>query len=296
MTLCPQDCRVGGNPGEWQALLRRSFFTAAGLFGDEAFSHQETVSGNAQAGVMMKPSPTTSLVMAQPEVLLQVLIVTLDTPALVGNANQHVERRILGQRRQIVLARLVFLRWPLDEQLLLRTQPGLARVAAGVAHAQGSKPIAQHLIRSLAPMNELEGLGRQRQGQCLDVHGLALGRAPRHDAQAAPPAIRLGRQRLDTRWPDHHGRGHAHHLGQPHIRQGLPKRGVHAVAGVGQHGIARRAFGQQRVQLRQRNLRLRRKLHRLRHAGLGSAFDIGGPLLGQIQLLGHRQTVLIAGQ
>ncbi|KVP33120.1 hypothetical protein WL37_11455 [Burkholderia ubonensis] len=56
--------------------------------------------------------------MAQPEVLLQILIVTLDTQALVGDANQHVERCNRGQRRQIVLARLVFLGWPLDAQQL----------------------------------------------------------------------------------------------------------------------------------------------------------------------------------
>ncbi|KVO09813.1 hypothetical protein WJ69_19815 [Burkholderia ubonensis] len=89
---------------------------------------------------------------------------------------------------------------------------------------------------------------------------------------------------------------YATEIGKVLTIQGLPERGVHAVAGVGQHGMARRAFGQQRTQLCQRDLRLGHKLHRLRHAGLGSALDIGGPLLGQIQLPGHRQTALIAGQ
>lgn len=44
----------------------------------------------------MEPSPATSFVMAQADILLQILIVALDTPALVSGTNERVDQRVCG--------------------------------------------------------------------------------------------------------------------------------------------------------------------------------------------------------
>ncbi len=72
------------------------FFAADWFVGHEAFCHQEPVCGNAQTGVVVESSPAPSLVVAQAEVLLQVLVVTLDTPALMSGADQFVDRGVFG--------------------------------------------------------------------------------------------------------------------------------------------------------------------------------------------------------
>ncbi len=73
---------------------------------------------DAQLGMMVG---TLALVAPQAEVLLQILVVALDAPALMGGADQLVDRCFLGQRGQNVPARLGVLCRPLDEQPLLRT-------------------------------------------------------------------------------------------------------------------------------------------------------------------------------
>ena len=75
---------------------------------------------------------------------------------------------------------------------------------------------------------------------------------------------------------------------QPHVAQGLAEGSVYAVARVSKHAVTWRAIGRQRPQLMQCDLRLGREGQRLRNTGAGPAVLIGGPLLGQIQLPGHR--------
>jgi phage baseplate assembly protein gpV len=65
--------------------------------------------------MVVEPPPTSTLVVAQAEVLLQILVVALDAPALMGNADLLVDRRVLRQGGQEVFARLGVAGWPLDE-------------------------------------------------------------------------------------------------------------------------------------------------------------------------------------
>jgi len=62
------------------------FFTADRLVSDEAFCHQEPVGRDAQRGMMVEPPPASSIVVPQAEVLLQVLVVSPDAPALMIDA------------------------------------------------------------------------------------------------------------------------------------------------------------------------------------------------------------------
>lgn len=59
------------------------FFATDRLFGVESFCHQKPVGRDAQAGLVVEPSPPAAFVVAQAEVLFQVLVVALDAPSLM---------------------------------------------------------------------------------------------------------------------------------------------------------------------------------------------------------------------
>ena len=63
--------------------LREVFFTPDLVGVAQSLSDQEAVGGDAQAGVMMESTPAPALVVSKAEVLLEILIVTLDAPAWV---------------------------------------------------------------------------------------------------------------------------------------------------------------------------------------------------------------------
>src|SRR5450755_4305894 len=137
----------------------------------------------------MEASPAPALVVTETEVLLQVLIVVLDAPALMGSADQLVERRALGQRRQAILGRLFLARGPLDEQPLLGPQPRLAGVAPRVAHPSRGEAAAECGVGAFAPADGLIRLGGQGLRQRLDALGLASWRAPGHHGRTAPAGV-----------------------------------------------------------------------------------------------------------
>jgi hypothetical protein len=64
----------------------------------ESLSEQEAIGRDAQAGVMMKTPPASAFVVAQAQVLLEVLVVALDTPAHFCFKRHALERHFFGQR------------------------------------------------------------------------------------------------------------------------------------------------------------------------------------------------------
>lgn len=60
------------------------FFAAQRLAGDEPLGHQEAIGRDAQSGMVVKPAPAAALIVPQTEVLLELLVVALDAPALMG--------------------------------------------------------------------------------------------------------------------------------------------------------------------------------------------------------------------
>src|SRR5512146_176295 len=60
-----------------------AFFGTGGAAGGETFRDQEARGGDRQARMMVKPSPPPAFVVAQPQFLLQILVVALDAPAHV---------------------------------------------------------------------------------------------------------------------------------------------------------------------------------------------------------------------
>src|SRR6266702_9007100 len=67
------------------------------LFGD-----QESVRRNAQRGMMVEPAPSATLIVIEPDFLLELLVVAFDAPAHFSEIDQAVERRILRKVRKPV--------------------------------------------------------------------------------------------------------------------------------------------------------------------------------------------------
>jgi hypothetical protein len=79
----------------------------------------------------MESAPAAPFMVAQPEVLFQFLVVTLDAPALRDGTDQFHDGRVRWQRGQDVLARLGLVLRPFNDQPLQRAQSRLAGIAAG---------------------------------------------------------------------------------------------------------------------------------------------------------------------
>src|SRR5712692_3164570 len=198
-----------GYCGEWQVSGARSGATGRHKVrrGNRLpLGDQEAVGGDAQRGVMVEAAPPSPLVMSQPDLLLEFLVVALDAPAPpgldpgVGEIDEPLDADLLGQRGQPVLGRLGLALRPLDEQPFLRADSLAQVVAMRGADAAAGETAAEGLIGALAPRDGLPGLLRQLQGECLDRHrlvrviaaqplGLAgRGRSMARAATAACPA------------------------------------------------------------------------------------------------------------
>ncbi len=76
------------NLGEAQAAGVRgadfSLFAVCGVvLVAQALSDEEAVGGDSEAGVMVEAPPASALVVPEPQILLEVLVITLDAPSQV---------------------------------------------------------------------------------------------------------------------------------------------------------------------------------------------------------------------
>src|ERR1700731_2017540 len=71
---------------------------------------------------MMEAAPSAPFIVPKPDLLLELLIVPLDTPAQLGEVDELAEADIRRQRREPIFGRLGFALGPLDQQPLLRHQ------------------------------------------------------------------------------------------------------------------------------------------------------------------------------
>ena len=133
----------------------------AGAVATESFGEQEPVGSDAQAGVVMKAAPAAAFIVVETELLLELLVIALDAPALMGALDQFFEGSVLGQRRQVVLLRLCRRDGPLDQQPLARPQARATVVTAGMAYPHRGEAAAQALVGAFAPVHGVKGVRRQ---------------------------------------------------------------------------------------------------------------------------------------
>src|SRR5512134_4173497 len=164
---------------------------------------EEAIGRDAERGVVVKAPPAAALVVAEPEFLLEFLIVTLDPPAPLGRGDEILERRVGGQRREPILARLVLARRALDHQPLWRPRRLTPGIAVRRSHAQGGEAGGQCGLAALTPCHRPERRLGQRQGEILGRDRPLVG----IPAQACGwPSLATRRQRFEARRP-HRGRG-----------------------------------------------------------------------------------------
>ncbi len=99
---------------------------------------------------MMKAAPTSSLEMPQAQFLLQLLVIALDDPALLGLAEQVLEVRLHWHGGHPILGGLGFSFRPFDEQPLLRSGLGALFIPMRRTDTEQSKPRTEDVSCLLA--------------------------------------------------------------------------------------------------------------------------------------------------
>src|SRR6185503_721295 len=253
--------------------------------------------GNAQGGVMMKAAPAPSLVVAQSEFLLELLIVPFNAPAHFGGLDQIDKWGVSRQRRQPILGRFCLAYRPFDQQPLFcpwSTEPLLVPMRR--SHSHRGKARGQFLVGSLTPLYRAPLLRCQRFGQPL----YAKRRRARHTlppCRGTPDFVfGLWRHRPRASRPYGGDRLHPHTILQPHFIERFTPRRFIAIACIRQHDADGNARSFGHADLLQRDLGLGLKLYFLRHTGLFPPPLILSPSLRQVQPPVDRHTATLGGQ
>ena len=119
-------CRSGrsggasGSPTRGKGRLREEDFAAPFRGGNGApLGDQEAVGGDAHGGVMVEAAPASSFEVAEPDLLLELLIVALDAPAHHGDVDEAVECHVGWQRREPEFGRRRLALRPFDQKPFL---------------------------------------------------------------------------------------------------------------------------------------------------------------------------------
>src|SRR6202049_2978204 len=138
---------------------------------------------------MVEATPSAPFEMAEPDLLLELLVIALDAPAQLGGIDQIAERDVFRQGREPIFGRLVLALGPLDQQ------PFFVRLAAILMARCDVKPQAGKSRGKprFGPSPQFDGAPRFRRQAAGEVpdrdrSGGVAAAFPRW--QAAPPARR----------------------------------------------------------------------------------------------------------
>src|SRR3954452_2664452 len=123
---------------------------------------------------MVKAAPATALVVAQSQLLLQLLVVAFHVPAEFGLIDQRPQGAALGQRAQPVSGRFPRAVRPLDQEPFFLADLPAPVIAMRGAYPHPAKPRTQRSACALAPAEGAESGGGQGAGQLLDRDGLMV--------------------------------------------------------------------------------------------------------------------------
>ena len=115
----------------------------------------------------MKAAPSASFIVAEPEFLLQFLIVALDPPAQFGEIDEIPQRHIGWQTRQPILRRFGFPFRPLDQTPFFRSGADTIVVTMRWPHPHRSKSRRQFGVAAFTPGDPMPMLFRQTQRHSL---------------------------------------------------------------------------------------------------------------------------------
>ena len=122
---------------------------------------QEAVGRDGQRRMVMKAAPSAALEMAQPNLLLELLIIALDAPAQFGDVDQAIEGDGVWERREPVFGRLGLALRPLYQQPFRRMRLTSLFVVMSDANTQARKARDQRLGRAFAPFDRGDAVSEE---------------------------------------------------------------------------------------------------------------------------------------
>src|ERR1700731_996851 len=143
---------------------------------------------------MVEAAPSSPLVMSEPDLLLEVLVVPFDAPAQLGEIDQLGERDVFRQGREPVLRRLLLVLGPFDQEPFLGAGLLAPFVTVCWAYAHSGIARGEPVGRTFAPGDGFPGRLRQAERQGLGLDRLVFAIAPQAAGRAAPSTPVLRRQ------------------------------------------------------------------------------------------------------
>ena len=105
----------------------------------------------------MKTTPSAPLEMAEPDLLLELLIIALDAPAQFGDVDEATESDVVWQGREPVFGGLVLALGPFDQQPFFRPRFSQPIIAMRGANTYASEPRGQPHGRAFPPFDRAPG-------------------------------------------------------------------------------------------------------------------------------------------
>src|SRR4029077_16000213 len=218
--------------------------------------------------MVMEAPPSAPLEMPEPDFLLELLIITLDAPAQLGEVDQAIEGDVVGKGREPVFGWFALTLWPFDQQPFLRARMGTLIIAMGSTPSHTSKARNQRFSAAFPPFDRAPSPFRKPKRKRLDANRLMSGIAakPRRRPATARPPLRC--KRRSARRPHRRGRLNARDIGQVQGRHVGAQRTAIAIASVEQHHGAWQPGATSPAQVFKRDLRLGGKRDVVGNAGL----------------------------
>src|SRR4029450_11536778 len=105
----------------------------------------------AQTGMVVEAALAAALVVPEPQLLLELLVVAFDAPPELGEFDQAREADLLGQGREPVFGGLLLAFRPLDQEPFLRAQLIAPLIARAGSHAPPCEARSEPIGDALAP-------------------------------------------------------------------------------------------------------------------------------------------------
>lgn len=142
-----------------------------------AFGGDESISGDAQGGMVVKSSPTSPFEVVDADLVFEFLVIPLDPPTHMDGGDEFLQGRRARQIAEVVLGRGGLGCRPLDDQPFFRAQCRSVLTMCRM-YADGSEARAHRLCAALPPGHGLPSRCRQFVGQGGGSDRSMAGRRP----------------------------------------------------------------------------------------------------------------------
>src|SRR4051812_9940229 len=151
---------------------------------------------------MVEAAPAATLVVPEPKLLLELLVVAFDAPPELGKFDQALETNVLRQGREPVFGGLPLAFRPLDQEPFLRAQLIQPVIAMSGSHPHPCEARGEPIGDALAPGDLGPRLRPKSKRQRLHRDWLVLAIPAHQRGWSSPARPGLGWQRRTARRPN----------------------------------------------------------------------------------------------